>query len=241
MKRALILQHMDHDHPGRFADLFAEDGVVPEFVRLFEGQEIPRLKDYDLMMVLGGAQDTWQVSEYPWLAGEKEVVREWVWDRAKPYIGICLGHQILCDALGGTVARAKSSEVGVFDVALSADGCAHPFMNGLAHDQKAMQWHHAEVARAPQGALVLASSDITPIQSVAIDSHALGTQFHCEFSPQTVAGWSSLPSYVDALDREHGAGAYSRLVRECYPLMPQMGQMTRRIWNNFKSASGLIR
>ncbi len=241
MKRALVLQHMDHDHPGHFADFFAEDGIVPEFVRLFEGQEIPALAAYDLMLVLGGAQDTWQTDEHPWLVDEKAVIREWVWDKAKPYVGVCLGHQLLCDALGGQVAKAGGSEVGVFEVQLTGDGAAHPFFKGLDGTQKVMQWHHAEVARAPQGAQVLASSGLTQVQSVAIDTHALGTQFHCEFSPQTVAGWSSIPGYVQALDREHGAGAYGKLRDECYPLMPQMGRMTRGIWNNFKVASGLIR
>ena len=57
MRRVLIFQHMDHDHPGRFLDFFAEDLFIPEFVRLFEGQEIPNLADYDFLFVLGGAQD----------------------------------------------------------------------------------------------------------------------------------------------------------------------------------------
>ena len=49
MKRALVLQHMDHDHPGRFLDYFAEDGIVPDLVRVFEGQSIPSFANYDLM------------------------------------------------------------------------------------------------------------------------------------------------------------------------------------------------
>ena len=68
MKRALVFQHMDHDHPGRFLDFFAEDGIVPEPVRLFEGQGIPSLAPYDFLFVLGGAQDTWQEDQFPWLA-----------------------------------------------------------------------------------------------------------------------------------------------------------------------------
>ena len=71
MKRALVFQHMDHDHPGRFLDFFTEDSIVPEMLRLWEGQEIPSLTDYDLMFVLRGKQDVWQEAEYPWLAAEK--------------------------------------------------------------------------------------------------------------------------------------------------------------------------
>jgi len=84
MKRALVFQHMDYDHPGRFLDFFSEDGIVPEMVRLWEGQEIPNLAPYDFLFVLGGAQDTWQ-EEHTWMPAEKAAIREWVWDRAKPY------------------------------------------------------------------------------------------------------------------------------------------------------------
>ena len=75
-------------------------------MRLFEGQAIPSLAPYDFLFVLGGSQDTWQEDEHPWLKDEKEAIREWVMDRAKPYFGVCLGHQLLAAALGGEVALA---------------------------------------------------------------------------------------------------------------------------------------
>ena len=235
MKRALILQHMDHDHPGRFLDWFAEDGIVPDFTRVFEGQEVPSLAGYDLMFVLGGSQDTWLEDKFPHLVMEKAAIREWVWDRAKPYFGVCLGHQLLATALGGEVAPAAKGEVGVFDVELADSR----FFEGVAKQQKVMQWHHAEVKRIPQSGVVLASSAACAVQALAIDGHALSTQFHCEFSPQTVAGWASLPNYVDVLARENGPGAYERLRDECWPLMPEMNRATRIIWENFKKSSGL--
>jgi GMP synthase-like glutamine amidotransferase len=241
MKKVIILQHMDHDHPGRFLDWFAEDGLLPVYVRLFAGEAIPALKDFDFMFVLGGAQNTWQEEQFPYLQGEKAAIREWVWERAKPYVGVCLGHQLLATALGGEVAEANVGEVGVHTVHLTDDGASHGFMKGLPAEQKVMQWHHAEVKRAPQGARVLAQSATTRVQSLAIDQHALSTQFHCEFSPQTVGGWSSLPGYVAILEQELGADAYRRLVAQSYPLMPDMARNTKALWDNFKRISGLLR
>ncbi len=230
---------MDHDHAGRFLDYFAEDDIAADTVRVFDGEGIPSFTSYDLLFVLGGAQDTWQEAEYPYLAIEKQAIREWVWDRAKPYFGVCLGHQLLATALGGEVARANVGEVGVFDIGLTEKGSSHAFFDGLAPQHKVMQWHFAEVKRAPQGADVLAQSNLSSVQTMAIDTHAISTQFHCEFTPQTVAGWQSLPHYLTALEREHGPGAYDALRAQCLPLMPDMARMTRKIWDNFKVASGL--
>jgi GMP synthase-like glutamine amidotransferase len=241
MKRALVFQHMDHDHPGRFLDYFAEDGIIPQPVRLFEGEEIPSLAPYDFLFVLGGAQDTWQEDLYPWLAAEKQAIREWVAVRARPYFGVCLGHQLLATALGGEVAPADAGEVGVFDVALTEQGAAHPLMRGVAPSSKVMQWHMAEVKMTPGGAMVLASSERVPVQALAVGEHAMSTQFHCEFTPQTVAGWSSLPAYVANLEKHMGEEAYPRLLRQSYPLMPQMARMTRQMYDNLVTATGLRR
>ena len=241
MKRALIFQHMDHDHPGRFLDFFAEDGLIPDHVRLFAGQEIPSLAPYDFLFVLGGAQDTWQEDEHPWLAAEKQAIREWVVERARPYFGVCLGHQLLATALGGDVAPAEQGEVGVFDVSLTKAAQSHRLTQGLDPAHKVMQWHMAEVKRVPEGAEVLASSALIPVQAMAVGDHAMSTQFHCEFTPQTVAGWSSLPSYVANLEKHRGPGAYEDLVRESFPLMPQMARMTRQMYDNLVTATGLRR
>ena len=239
MKRALVFQHMDHDHPGRFLDFFAEDHIIPEPVRLFEGQAIPDLAPYDFLFVLGGSQDTWQEDQHPWLAAEKQAIREWVAERARPYFGVCLGHQLLAAALGGEVAPAEQGEIGVFDVTLTEEAKGHRLTQGLEPSHKVMQWHMAEVKRVPVGARVLASSDLIAVQALGVGEHAISTQFHCEFTPQTVAGWSSLPNYVSNLEKHLGQGAYPRIVKECFPLMPQMARMTRAMYDNLVTATGL--
>jgi GMP synthase-like glutamine amidotransferase len=239
MRRALIFQHMAHDTAGRFLDFFAEDGIAVDYVWLWEGHAIPPLASYDLLMVLGGAQDVWQENEYPWLRAEKAAIREWVGECAKPYIGLCLGHQLLADALGGTVGLAAKGEVGVHEVTVTQAGEAHPLFAGVAGRHAVMQWHYAEVQTPPPGAAVLASSALSTVQSLAIGDHAIGYQFHAEFTPQSVDSWAALPNYMAALDRALGPDGYRDLRVAALPLMPAMGAMTRRLYDNLVTATGL--
>lgn len=236
MKKALVIQHMEHDHVGRFAEYFAEDGILPTTVRPFKGEEIPSLRDFDLMFVLGGAQNTWEVDEFDYLHAEKQAIKEWVSERAKPYFGICLGHQLLADAMGGRVGVADKPEVGVFDVVVK-DGKS--LLAGLPITMKVMQWHHAEVQAVPEGARVLAQSPTTAVQALQFGSHAFSTQFHCEFTPQAVLGWAAVPSYIAALESELGGGAHDRIVEQSWPHMPGMARHTRMLWENFKRLTKL--
>jgi GMP synthase-like glutamine amidotransferase len=212
---------------------------MPKAIRLWEGQPVPALEGYDLLLVLGGAQDVWQTEEYPWLIAEKEAIREWTMALAKPYVGLCLGHQLLADALGGSVGLARRGEVGVKDIRVTPEGLRHPFFTGMSGSHRVMQWHFAEVKSAPASATVLAASDDAAVQAIAIDNHAIGLQFHAEFTPQTVATWESLPGYIASLEANLGPRAYEGLAAEAYPMMPEYAVLTRRIYDNLLRASGL--
>lgn len=238
-RRALVFKHMHNDDPCLVGDLLAADGVSIDVVALHEGEAIPALDAHDLLLVLGGPQQVWEEDEHPWLVAEKQAIREWVAERAKPYIGICLGHQLLADALSGKVTLARESEVGVKTVRLTETADAHPFFARLAREHRVMQWHHAEVSELPAGAAVLASSPVTPCQAMAIGSHALGLQFHCEWTLDWLRNWARLPAWIEALEDELGQGAHPRLVAEAAPHMPAYNALTRTIYANFKQTADL--
>ncbi|MBI2720422.1 MAG: type 1 glutamine amidotransferase [Rhizobiales bacterium] len=231
IRRALAFQHMDDEPPGLFGEFLREHGAALDIVMLHRGEAIPSLAPYDLLLVLGGAMDVWETAAHPWLVPEKAAIKEWAMKRNRPFLGICLGLQLLAEALGGEVGKARA-EVGVGKVGLNGLGFQHPATRGLKPSFKVMQWHHAEVTRLPAGAEVLASSSVTPVQIMSVGRDMLATQFHAELTPALIDRWAHIPQYLHWLDQALGENAYQRVRAEALPLMPQMARMSRALFDN---------
>jgi GMP synthase-like glutamine amidotransferase len=231
--RVLVFQHGGYCPPGTFGDHLAADGIRATVVELDRGQAIPDLDGFDVLMVMGGAMDVWEEQEHTWLVPEKATIRRWVKDLNRPYIGICLGHQLLADALGGTVGRAAKPEVALLPISLNDAGRLHPLFSGFGASKLAVQWHAAEVTALPPGGSVLASSADCAISAFEVAPAAFGIQYHVEATDHSVSTWSDLPASAALLERLHGPSAASSLRAAVSAAMPELRSNSRRLYDNF--------
>ena len=121
IRRALVFQHMDDEPPGLFGDFLRERGAALDTVMLHRGETIPSLAPYDFLLVMGGAMDVWEEEAHPWLAAEKAAIREWALKRNRPYLGICLGLQLLAALEREALAR----DLGLVERRLHAAELGH--------------------------------------------------------------------------------------------------------------------
>jgi GMP synthase-like glutamine amidotransferase len=203
--RFLVFQHLTVEHPGVFREFMRRDGVAWDVVELDEGTPIPDLSPYDGLLVFGGPMDVWQETEHPWLIPEKAAIRTFVKDMRRPFLGICMGHQLLADALGGKVGLMAQPEVGVAPLHLTEVGRADPLFRGLAEPMTCVQWHGAEVKNLPDHASLLVENEACPVQAMRVYDHAYGLQYHVEVEERTIAEWGDIPAYRCALEAIKGA------------------------------------
>ena len=233
----IVLQHIKIEDPGYIKDLMLADRFKITTIELDEGEKIPKdLSKFDGMFCMGGPMDTYMEKQYPWLIEEKKKIKEFVVELKKPYLGFCLGCQLLGEVVGGKVVKSKPAEIGIMDINFLKEKDNDILFSQFPNKIKSLQWHSYEVQglEKNKNISVIASSPITKYQIFRYKNHAYGIQFHIEIKDTTVNEWGCVPEYKKALEKQLGHGALEKFDKSAKENMTDMNNYSRILYTNFK-------
>lgn len=201
--KILVFQHVPYEPLGTLDPLLKEAGFRIRYVNFGrEPESRPKIDGYEALIILGGPMNSDQIDAFPNLVTEVEIIREAV-DKNKSVLGICLGAQLLAKALGGSVARNPSREIGWYDVSLTEAGQNDPVLSEFSPVQEVFQWHEDGIT-LPDSAVHLARSDASHVQAFRYGEHVYGFQFHLEVDNSLVERWLTVPANQATLKDEAG-------------------------------------
>lgn len=180
-----VIQNVAIEGPGLFGEVLAEAGLSTRVVPVWDGAGVPSSPDGAAgIVILGGPMGVYERDRFPFIDRELTLARRAA-ETGIPFLGICLGSQILAEAMGGRVHPGAEVELGWAPVTLSVEGKSDPVLGGGPDHLDVFHWH-GDTFDLPPGALLLASSPLYPNQAFRWGRLAYGLQFHLEFTPGIV-------------------------------------------------------
>jgi GMP synthase-like glutamine amidotransferase len=168
-------------------ELDAGAGVFGDFPMWVPSSRPAPADGFDALMIFGGSMHVDQNDGHPWLAPEKEFIREQL-ERGTPILGVCLGSQLLAEAAGAQPYRMPEPEIGWYDIEITEAGAADPVVGPLAPSVELFEWHHY-AAPLPPGGVELARTPGS-LQAFRIEGKpAWGLQFHAEVTRENLFEW----------------------------------------------------
>jgi GMP synthase-like glutamine amidotransferase len=183
--RVCHLQHVPFEGLGSIQSWLLSQGHKILQTPVFAGEPLPKVSDFDWLIVMGGPMSANDDAVLPWMAPEKRLIGQAI-DAGKEVLGVCLGAQLIATVLGAKVYPNPVREIGWFPIQRSADGAGHPFAELFPEHGDVFHWH-GDTFDLPAGATRLASSPGCLNQAYAVNEQILALQFHLEMTPPLAA------------------------------------------------------
>lgn len=227
MKKVLhIIQNDPEVPPGNITENLPVSCAVRH---PYHGDRLPEPGDISALIVLGGAMGANDERKHPFLADVKLLISRVV-ALEVPYLGVCLGGQLLAAACGAEVVANRWEERGTMPVQLTEQGLVDPLFTGIAEQFTTFQWHH-DSFDIPAAAVLLATSPACPHQAFRIGTCAWGVQFHPEVTETIIRDWCAWD--------EASRGSTAEMIAAFTQESAAYATTSRRLLYNFLKIAGL--
>ncbi|HFH3001027.1 TPA: type 1 glutamine amidotransferase [Pseudomonas aeruginosa] len=217
--RALVLQHVPFEGSARIGDWVGRHCEHEHVCYLYADAHLPALDSFDLLVVMGGPMSVHDEAQYPWLVAEKRLIRAAL-DAGKKVLGICLGAQLLAQALGAAVRPGRQAEIGWWPLHRYSQALGSPLGERLPERLMAFHWH-GETFDLPAGSVPLYGSAACANQGFIWNEQAIGLQCHLESTAESIE--ALLDACPQDLQREgavQSAGRIRQGVAHCREVAP---------------------
>jgi GMP synthase-like glutamine amidotransferase len=183
--RIHYLQHVPFEDLSSIEPILRKKGHELTATHLYKGQQLPLVKEIDWLIVMGGPMGIYDEAKYPWLNAEKLFIKQAI-ESNKIVLGICLGAQLIADALGAKVCQNKHREIGWFNISRSPKVDDTVLSEVIPDQMEAFHWH-GDTFDIPQGAKAIGASEACQNQGFIINNRIAGFQFHLETTLQSAS------------------------------------------------------
>lgn len=235
MSTLLVVQHVPHERLGTFELAFKEAGCALTFLNTYELQASWLSPSaYDGLVVMGGPQSVYQQSKYPFLTKELALIRAAV-KADRPILGVCLGAQLLAEALGGNVTPAEQKEIGWYPLMREPGADGEPLFGPFGQTETVFQWH-GDTFDLPRGATQLFSAPLCDQQAFRFGATVWALQFHVEITEAMIATW--IVKNKAELARLKGVIDPAAIRPQIPQHLPRMRGLARHVAQTFVSTIG---
>jgi GMP synthase-like glutamine amidotransferase len=225
----LVIKHVVEEGPGLLADFLKTKNCQIQVVELAKGEKLPsQTENLKAVVSLGGPMNVYQEKKYPFLKQEDKLIKKVV-ENQIPFLGICLGAQLLAKAQKAAVKKGPGKELGWSCVNLTKEGLNDHLFFGLKKELEVFQWHDDTFA-IPKGGFLVAEGDFCKNQAFRLGKSAWGLQFHVEATPQMIKAW--LGEDLESSNKTKRNEA-EKIVAFAYKFSNQLAAQAKKIFTNF--------